>query len=289
MTAALAWGLLSALLYGTTDFIARFASKSEGVLRTMFYGQVLIASTVGAYLLVTGVKVAAGPAAWAALLVSDVALLLATACLYHAVAVGKLSTIVPVVAGYGAVGALLSIAAGDRLSPLSGAGLALAAVGAVLSAVPARERKPVDGSSIKGGNPGVTPAMGAAVLYGFGFWLQGRHAVAELGALFALWSYYALGVVSMLALAVLGGYRLRPPSRRTAPAVFGTALCAFGGYLALVLGQSSGQVAVVTALSASASAVTVLLARAFLGERIAAIGGLGLTAVICGLVLLHLG
>jgi len=284
VTATLAWGLLSAVLYGTTDFIARYASKSEGVLRTMLYGQALIASAVGVPLLLAGIRVTAGPAAWTALLVSDAALLLATACLYRAVAVGRLSIVAPIVAGYGAVTVLLSVASGDHLSPSAAAGLVLVAAGAVLSAVPARK----EAAAGQAEGSALALAVGAAVAYGFGFWLQGRYAVPETGALFALWSYYALGFVSTLAAALLSGRRLHPPSGRNAAFVFGTALCAFGGYLSLVLGQASGEVAVVTALSASASGVTVLLARVFLGERTAWTGGLGLVAVVAGLALLHL-
>jgi len=288
VTAALAWGLLSAVLYGTTDFIARYASKSEGVLRTMLYGHALIASAVGVSFLLAGNQVSAGPATWTALLVSDATLLLATFCLYRAVAIGRLSIVAPIVAGYGAVTALLSVASGDRLSPSAAAGLALVAAGAVLSATSARAGEAQGAAAAQAEGAGVALAAGAAILYGFGFWLQGRYAVPETGALFALWSYYALGFVSVLAATLLSGHRLHPPSGRNAAFVFGTALCAFGGYLALVLGQASGEVAVVTALSASASAVTVLLARVFLGERTAWTGGLGLVAVVAGLVLLHL-
>jgi len=218
----------------------------------MLYGQALIASAVGVSLLLAGIRVSTGPEAWTALLVSDATLLLATFCLYRAVAIGR-----------------LSVAAGDRLSRVSAAGLALVAAGAALSATSARAGGAQGAAAGQAEGAGVALAAGAAVLYGFGFWLQGRHAVPETGAFFALWSYYALGFVSLLAATLLSGHRLHPPSGRKAAFVFGTALCAFRGYLALVLGQASGEVAVVTVLSASASGVTVLLSRVFLGERTA--------------------
>jgi MFS family permease len=56
-----------------------------------------------------------------------------------------------------------------------------------------------------------------------------------------------------------------------------------------VLPGPDGHVGVVTALSAAASAITVVLARAFLKQTVAPHCWIGLCAVICGLAALHLG
>jgi drug/metabolite transporter (DMT)-like permease len=60
------------------------------------------------------------------------------------------------------------------------------------------------------------------------------------------------------------------------------------GSLALAAGQVTGQVAVATLLSALASAVTVLLARALLKEDVPVHGWIGLVLVIAGLVALRI-
>ena len=97
------------------------------------------------------------------------------------------------------------------------------------------------------------------------------------------------GVLAMAPVAAVLGVDLRPPSRGGTIAVMSTAGLAAAGYAAQAAGQSTGAVGVVTALSSLASAVTVVLARLVIRQRVAAHGWVGLATVVAGLGALHIG
>lgn len=284
MNAAIALGIASALFYGMTDFVSHFSNKASGVLRTMLYGQLFLAVILTGWLLLTVQIPPASWTSWSILVVSDLTILLATACLYRALAVGNLSIVPPVAACYGAVGALIALAFGEKVKPMALAGLFLAVAGAIATAVPSAQEK--NKNAVR--STGALLALAAAVLYGCGFWMQGRFAVPSLGALIPIWSYYTLGSITLLTVAVVGRKNMRPPTRHEAPALYATAILAVAGYGALLRGQATGQVAVVTALSSAASAVTVLLARVFLKQAVTVHGWVGLAAVVMGLAILRL-
>jgi drug/metabolite transporter (DMT)-like permease len=283
MNYAIICGIASAVFYGTTDFVSHFANKASGVLRTMLYGQLLLASLLSLWLVAESRIPAASITRWAILIASDFCILAATGCLYRALAVGNLSVVPPVTACYGAVAAALSIATGEKVSPVALSGLILAIFGGVAAAAPARAKQLKNDRQPSG----LILASAAAIFYGAGFWTQGKYSVPTLGKLVPIWSYYVVGSLTLLALAGLTRSAARPPTLGEAPALFGTAVLAVAGYGALVLGQASGHVAVVTALSAAASAVTVVLAHVFLKQPVARFQWIGLCAVICGLALLH--
>lgn len=283
MSLSIALGLLSALLYGLTDFVARFASREVGVLRTMLYAQWLAALALAGGVAFVGIPSAPGKT-WFLLIVSDALVLGATACLYRALALGRLIVVAPVAASYGGVTAVLSAFSGERLSLLDGAALGLLLVGAVLVARPA-EAAPAQHASA---SSGLALATSAALLYGGGFWMQGRYVVAEVGSLTAVWSYYLLGSAVLPCICLARRVGLSPPRGRGALWVCASGVCAVGAYLALAAGQRAGSTAIATMLSSLSSAVTVLLGLVLLRERVALPGWLGLLAIVGGLVLLRL-
>ena len=284
MSPAVWFGLASALCYGTADFVSHFAGRDTGVLRTMLYGQSALALLLSAAMLATGTMPHATVAQWLLLLGLDATVLLGTVCLYRALAIGNLAIVPPVTACYGIVAALLSWSAGEHLSTRALSGLALAVTGGVLAAIPAAGDAPPS----RNASLGTLLAAIAALCYGAGLWAQGRITVPVFGELTTLWSYYLLGAILLAAFALVTRADARPPSRRQAPAVFATAALAIGGYTALILGQHTGAVAIATALSSVASAVTVVLARVILRQHVAAHGWVGLILLVCGLSILRL-
>ncbi len=282
MTAAILFGLLSAFMFGASDILARFAGRRVGVIRSIFYGHTVAALILGLLMLRHGLP----PAPAAAWLVQGCANLLsfaATACLYRALSVGCLSVVSPVAATYGGVSAILSLLSGEQFSPLSWAGLAVTFAGGLLAATPRRQEEAappvVSGAQL---------ATAAAVLYGVAFWLQGRYSVPQLGVLIPTWTYYAMGSITAFTWGRARGLPWAIPTLPQARLAVATTALACLGSLALAAGQVTGQVAVATLLSALASAVTVLLARATLAEDVPVHGWIGLSLVIAGLVMLRL-
>jgi uncharacterized membrane protein len=269
-------------MFGASDILARFAGRSIGVIRSIFYGHTVAGATLSVLVLYYGLPQAPA-AAWMVQVCANLLSLAATACLYRALAVGRLSVVSPVAATYGGVSAILSLLSGETFSLLSWAGLATTFAGGLLAATPRRK--------VQGALPSVSGAQlaaAAAVLYGVAFWLQGRYSVPTLGVLIPTWSYYCMGSLTTLIWGQASRLQWGIPSFAQARLALATSGLACVGSLALAAGQVTGQVAVATLLSALASAVTVLLARALLKEDVPVHGWIGLLLVIAGLLALRL-
>jgi len=282
MNDAVLFGGAAAVLYGVTDLVARFANRENGVARTMLWGQGLLAVLLTGAVAAFGRPLPAEPLPWAALLGSSLMITAGTACLYQGLKVGRIAVVAPLMACYGAVGAVLSLVTGERLTWEACAGLVLTVAGAVLSAIPAPDSKQRDRPS------GWLPATGSALLYGTAYWIQGKYAVPVFGALDAIWIYYLFATLVVALVAATRRHDVRLAGTRDTVLIAITAVLAAAGYLALAFGQASGSVAVATALSAAASAITVLLARVFIREQVAVTGWIGVACVVAGVATLHL-
>jgi drug/metabolite transporter (DMT)-like permease len=285
VSTAILFGLVSALLFGASDVFARFAGRSTGVIRSIFYGHTMAAVALSVAVLWLGIPQAPG-SAWLAQLCANVLSLAATACLYRALTVGRFGVVSPIAATYGGVSALLSLLSGEALSMLGWLGIATTFGGGLLAATPRRSTAAHVASEPAG--TGAVLATIAAVLYGVSFWWQGRYSVPALGALIPTWTYYSMGSVFALSWECLRGPKWTRPTSLQLQLALGTSGIACIGSLALAAGQLTGYVAIATLLSALASAVTVLIARAVLKEDVPVHGWIGLALVIAGLVALRI-
>ena len=288
MNPAITFGLLTALLYGVSDFIAKFSSRAVGVWRTLFWGELCSVSLLTLWLLVVGGAdgVSAQPASvWALAILSNLTILSATALFYRALTVGSFSVVAPVVATYGAITALLSACLGEPLGIVAFGGIAVAVLGAATASVPATAAHPAARATGKGAGL----ASISALLYGIGFCVQAHYVVPRLGHLIPVWLYYGLGVGLLGGTGMLLRRDLSPPLLSQVPVVLGTGLAASGAFVALTLAVRGGDVAVPTVLASLASVVTVVLARVLIKERVAPHQWAGIAAVILGLVLLNGG
>ncbi len=291
MDPAIEFGLLTALLYGVSDFVAKFSSRAVGVWRTLFWGELCSASLLSLWIALDASGNGAARAAfaepwtvWAVAIASNMTILAATAIFYRALTIGRFSVVMPIVATYGAITALLSMLLGEPLGLVALGGIAVAVAGAALASVPARtlpRSEPVAAGS------GVGLASLAALLYGVGFCVQARFAVPRLGHLIPVWLYYVLGCALLGSVGRIMRRDLSRPSVAQLPVVLGTGLAASGAFVALTLAVSGGNVAVPTVLASLASVVTVLLARLLIKEQVALHQWAGIAAVVFGLLMLH--
>jgi len=287
MNVALLLGLASALCYGITDYLARIAGRAVGVWRSMFYGDLaafLVLSAWFACASGTARAFTGHPAAWIASLVAGIILLGAAALLTRGLMRGRLAVVAPVTASYGAIAALLSAATGERLSHRAGWGIVFTVCGVCLVSLPAGGRRAFRDHLHASG---FGWALGAAVCYAVGFWLQGVFAVPTLGPFIPVWLSYGIVVATIPMLQPLLGVRLALPQRDQWGAVLGAGLFSAAAYDALTIGQSTGRVAIVVVLSTLASAVTVLLSRLIDRAAIALHQWLALGVVIAGLILIE--
>jgi drug/metabolite transporter (DMT)-like permease len=276
MTAVLSLALASSLAYGASDFLGGVAARGAHVLRVVVIAAP--ASLLVELLLwpVFGASFALGAVAWGA--ASGLASAAGFALLYRTLAIGPMSVLSPVIA---LVSAALPVSVGlldgERLSGLSLGGmiLAFAAIVVVSGATDARAVRP--------SRTALALAFGAGAAIALQLVCLDRapndSGVAPLLVGRAVSSAVVLGAAFMLRRR-LGDTR---PSLLVSSAA--GALDSLANF-AFLLAVRDGDLSVVAVITALFPAGTVLLARAFLAERIAPtqLAGLGLAAVAVSLL-----
>ncbi|WP_263138580.1 DMT family transporter [Pseudomonas sp. RIT-PI-AD] len=281
-------GLLAAMCWGITDFLAGFNARAVGVRKAVFFGQALGFLIVSLILTVFPSIVRGAMAApwssWGSALLAALFTVSGTLALSRAFSVGQAAIVAPVVTAYGAVTALLSWLSGERLGTLQWPGLGACLLGVALTAVTFGERPPKSHAP----RQALGFAVLAALLYGCGFWLQGRYALPALGVVPVLWLGYAVGLSSLTgALLRRPGQFSRPPLKHLG-SLLGASLMNLSAFSAFSVGALQGSVAVVTVLSTLSGGIAAILGVLLFKERLNPVQWGGVGTVILGALILHL-
>ncbi len=219
-----------------------------------------------------------------------VATVVALVAYYQALAIGTMSVVAPVASTGGVVPVLVGVFTGERPGILSLAGIVVAVVGVVLAS---RED---GGGRPSGGRTARVLALAAGM--GFGLYLVALQRAAGQDVAWALAVSRGTSVVVVagagaLLLGVGGRARaLAHPAPRglagwVPVAVVG--LLDAGANAFYALATTHGLLSITAVASSLYPAVTVLLARVVLAERLLALQGAGVVAVLGGVVLLAAG
>jgi drug/metabolite transporter (DMT)-like permease len=276
MTGILLLAMAGSLAYGAADFLGGVAARRAHVLRVVVIAAP--ASLVVELLLwpAVGARFDAGAVAWGA--ASGIASAAAFALLYRTLAIGPMSVLSPVTALVSAaLPVSVGLLAGERVGAMALGGMTLALVAVVVVS---------GGSDTHGLRPSRT-ALALAFGAGAAIALQlicldqapDDSGVAPLLVGRAVSSAVVLGA----ALALHGRLGHTRPSLAASAAA--GALDSLANF-AFLLAVRDGDLAVVAVITALYPAATVLLARAFLAERIAPaqLAGLGLAALAVSLL-----
>jgi drug/metabolite transporter (DMT)-like permease len=281
-------GLFTALAWGNSDFLARFATHRIGSLRTTLYMQV-----TGLLLLTACLPYVGGwghlhdgsgwqPWAWGAL--AGVCNGFASLALYRSFEIGKMAVVAPLSASYPALTVILSFFSGEHLTSLRAAGIVLVLAGVV--AVARCESAPVEPAPSMASS-GVGWAMLSSVGFGILFWLLGTRVVPSVGFAATVWM---IRLTSSLLTAVVILAIRQPIGLPRSASVSGLLLSmGFLDTAAFVLnnwGMQLEQISVVSVLASLYGAVTVLLAAAFLHERLARWQWIGIGSIFTGIGLI---
>jgi drug/metabolite transporter (DMT)-like permease len=280
---AILMGLISALCWGSTDFLAGHAARRVGVTKALFYSQsfgFLILSALLAFH-PSSLRIAAIDVGFGVGILAAVCNLVAMAALLKALAIGKASVVAPIVSLYGAVTTILSLATGQSITHFAIVGLALCVAGASLASI----LKSADGKPESPASIGF--ALVSATMFGLGFWLQGAFAVKSLGVVSALWIYYLTAVV-ILFMTLARARNLSAPPGSIVLLILSISVISLVGFFSLAYGSTTGHVAIVTVLSSLASGVTALLGFFVRGERPSALQWVGIATIIVGVVMLRI-
>lgn len=252
-------GLLAALCYGSSDFLAGLGGRRSDPIAVLAIAQPLGLVAAAAALAVFPARVPApGVLWWGAL--SGVGSGVGTAALYRGLATSRMSVVAPLSAVLSAaLPALAGILLGNHLAPVAWAG--------VVIAVPAIMMVSVTGDA---GHDSRRAGIAAGLVAGAGFALL-FIALDRAGASAGAWPLLpgqAMATVIVLVLAI-------PAARRMGPGVwpgawragFPAGLISGVANLLYLAATGAGQLAVVAVVTALYPAVTVLLARLALHER----------------------
>lgn len=283
-------GLLTALSWGGSDFLARFATHRIGTLRTMLYMQFtgFILLTVFLPWLGGWGHLADGsgwqPWAWGAL--AGALNFLATLTLYRSFEIGKLAVVAPISASYPVLTVLLSLLTGEHLRAARAVGIAFTLLGVVLVAGGEKAPDEDDGDGLQRSGKGIALALCSAVGFGFLFWLLGTRIVPATGATQTVWLIRLTSSVLTVALILAARKPIKPPTDRVAGWILGMGLTDTGAFVMNNFGMRIEQVAVVSVLASLYGAVTVGLAAIFLREHVSRRQWLGIISIFAGIFLI---
>jgi drug/metabolite transporter (DMT)-like permease len=213
--------------------------------------------------------------------VAGVAGVLALGCFYRALAIGTMSIVAPISATGVALPVVLGIATGNSLSTVVSIGLAVTVVGVALAS---RERHD-DAARAAAGRLSVILALLAAL--GFGSYFALSDAAADGSVLWLLAMSRALVVPALVVVAWTRGMRPPPRGRALVLVAAGTMDC--GATALYAVANTKGALSIVAVVGSLYPVMTVVLASAFLGERIRRVQQAGVIAAVAGVAMIAAG
>jgi uncharacterized membrane protein len=268
--------LLSALAYGTSDFIGGVVSSRIPPWTAAFCSEITGCAALVVLALVDGGSLSPSGAAWGAL--SGVGSGVGLSFLYRGLSSGRMGVVAPASGVMAAlVPAAVGVVTGDRPSPLAWLGIALALPATFLVA-----REPSVGGP-PSGRSGVVEGLVAGCGFGVGF-----AAIAKAPDADGFWPV-ALSLLVGAAVVVAGALLAHAdwvPRNATAALSTSTGVLAAAALALFIASLDHGMLAISAVIAALYPAATVLLAVAVLREHVhrAQAVGLGLCAVAVALV-----
>lgn len=273
---AVVLALLSALAYGTSDFVGGVVSSRIPPWTAAFCSQVSGATALVVLALLHGGSLSAAGAAWGA--ASGVGSGVGLSFLYRGLSSGRMGVVAPTSGVLAAlVPAAVGVLTGDRPSVLAWLGIVLAVPATFLVA-----REPAEGTHA-GGRSGVADGLVAGCGFGVGF-----AAIAKAPRADGFWPV-ALSLAIGAAVVVAGAALARGdwvPRDATAALSTSTGVLAAAALALFLESLKHGMLAVSAVIAALYPAATVLLAITVLREHVhrAQAVGLGLCALAVALV-----
>ena len=275
--------LLSALTYGTGDFLGGLAARRVGTS----WNVVVTSQLFGLVVAIAILPVASGTGptvhdlAWGA--AGGLAGALALVCFYAALAMGIMSLVAPTTAACSAiVPVVVGVAKGERPSPLAFAGVILALGAIVLFGLQPHTHVRPDAVARR---RTLALSLGAGV--GFGIFFVFLHEARQNTG---LWPIVGARATSLVALVIVGyatGQRLGV-DRPHWPIVMGAGVADMSANALYLLASRRGLLALVAVISALYPASTIVLAVTILRERLRRPHVLALTIAAAAVVLIAL-
>jgi drug/metabolite transporter (DMT)-like permease len=294
-------GIATAVSWGSSDFLARFATRTVGSVRALvgmqFWGAIFVTILLFFARDWGHLFDGSGWQPWAWGILAGSINTFAMLALYRAFEIGKLSLVGPVSASYPALTVVLSLLSGERLSAYRALGIVAAVLGVIFVAAGEKPSAPLalynesgDASSNaqnSSGFPGLGWALAAAFSFAILFWLLGLRMIPRTGALATVWLIRVSGALITFTVLLAKKLPLPVKNKRTRAQLYTMGYLDTAAFALSNLGMRIEQVAVISVLGSLYGAVTVALAAIFLKERIALLQWTGIAAIFLGVGLMN--
>jgi drug/metabolite transporter (DMT)-like permease len=269
---------LASLLWGSSDFFGGIASKGWAVQRVGVVMQSVSLAIITAVLVAFPAEPRGADLGWGA--VAGLATAVGITLLYGSLAVGPMHVVAPTTAVVGAsVTVVVGLISGERPNAMMSVGVVLAilAVGLVGWSAPAAQ-------SHRPPSTVMQMAIGAGVCLGV---LNVCFAATEVAS--GVWPVAVSRLVALILLGVFALVATRTAQSATGGAVgwaVGAGVADIGATMSIALALQRGSLVLVSVLGSLFPAVTVVLARTFLAERMNRVQLVGLVCAIAAVILM---
>jgi drug/metabolite transporter (DMT)-like permease len=294
------YGLVAAFCWGLGDFLITHLTRRVGTPRAMVYAQALSLLAWTGLLIAQPHAPVSMAAIWALAAMTGICHVLGLLLTYRAFEIGTLSLVSPIASGFAVVTALLALVSGEHPPVMALGGAALLCTGIVLAT-----RSPGGATGARNSLSGVPEAIGSALAFGTMFWMFYFFVQPQLGYVWPLIILKFMSSGSALIGLVSSRARSAPSQsdavaqpaalEQPASALHTVLLLALGvaatdtlAWIAYIRGTGTEYATIVTALASLFSVVTVLLAWAFLRERLALNQWVGVAIILLGVFLVSL-
>lgn len=287
---AVALGLGSSLCWGLADFFGGLQSRRRSLVAVLFVSQVIAIALLGlfALLFARGEAPSAAAVGWAAL--AGTVGCFALAAFYRGLAIGTMSVVAPISATGAAVPVLVGVADGERPGIVQVAGMVLALAGILLASREAPVETETEAQK-ESGRRASRAAIGLALVaaLGFGTFFVGVARASDTADV--TWVILISRSCS-LVLITAAAVTMRPELPRDAASLWPLAAVGvldLGANGLYAVATTEGLLSIVAVLASLYPAVTVVLARLVLAERLTRTQGLGVLATLFGVVAISAG
>ena len=285
IAASVVFGVLAAVGWGVADFLAAFASKRLGVLRTATGVHLASSAVAAGYFFVVFDPAFLTWTHWAALAGVSVLGLLVYLVFYRALNEGPVAVVSPIVSSYAIVViALAMLFTGERLSGWQAAGAICSIGGVVLASFDPRS------FSSTGRLIGFGAALAIATMLGIGVLSFALGILSrELGWFLPVYisRTLTLGLFVPLTIA-MRQWTLRGVTIPLAVGVAVAGIVETAGMFAYTRGAEVGVISIVAAASITYPLIPMLGGIFLFGERLASSQWVGLGVALAGLLVLAL-
>jgi len=270
--------------WGVSDFFANDASDKVGHTRALFWSQIIGLSAMGLLALILPSSFSFNPFICMLILLSGIGYAMGYLFFYKAFEIGNVSIVSAAINFY--VIFTIGIAYflfGQTLTPIQIPALILLLIGVTLISINFNDLKKGETSLTKG----VKETLTAAVMFGVFYWPINEYVVERVDWLAASFVTKLVAILTVLLIAQTQKKKLSitKQTNKLKLTIVAVGLLEAFAVISMSYGVSLGDVIIVAPIASALTVITVGMAMIFLKEKISKTQGIGIAAVIVGIIL----